>query len=224
MKIKGFNFMFQKSIFKKNFAEQYRIFNYKNCKVFMDVEVDGKKLGRMTFEIYSQYLPLTSMNFINLCKGISKNGKTYSYKNTKFHKIVPGMLTQGGKISEDNSVTYYGNKFNHENYLIGHSEPGIISMVNDEFNTNGSQFFITTSDCSWLDGKNVAFGKISEGIEILNEIELCGNVDGSPLSEVVISDCGVLTNPETYSESNNDHHNHHDNHNEHSHNNHNKHH
>lgn len=209
MKNKGFKVIYNNNFIKKYFAEQHRVFNYKNCKVFMDVEADGKKLGRMIFEIYSQYLPYTSVNFINLCKGITKDGKTYSYKNTKFHKIIPGMLTQGGKISEENNITYYGNKFSHENYLIGHQEPGIISMVNDEFSTNGSQFFITTSDCSWLDGKNVAFGKISEGIEVLNEIEQCGNIDGTPLSEVVITDCGVLSNHEVYTEDSHEHHDHH---------------
>ena len=79
MKNKGFKVIYNNNFIKKYFAEQHRVFNYKNCKVFMDVEADGKKLGRMIFEIYSQYLPYTSVNFINLCKGITKDGKTYSY-------------------------------------------------------------------------------------------------------------------------------------------------
>ncbi len=65
-------------------------------------------------------------------------------------------------------------------------------MANDGINTNGTQFFITTSECDWFDGKHVAFGKVIDGIEVLNHIESEGKLNGELKSEVEIIDCGVI--------------------------------
>ncbi len=65
-------------------------------------------------------------------------------------------------------------------------------MANAGPNTNGSQFFITTVACPWLDGKHVVFGKVVEGQNVVNAIEACGSASGTPKSNVVISDCGEV--------------------------------
>ena len=90
------------------------------------------------------------------------------------------------------SKSIYGDKFIDENFILSHRSPGWVSMANYGKDTNGSQFFITTADCGWLDGKHIVFGKISEGINILNEIEFNGSSNGKPKSDVIIEDCGVL--------------------------------
>ena len=133
---------------RKNY-ENFISRSNKNSVAYFDITIDGKLEGRIIFDIFSKFVPRTSLNFLNLCNGIIIDGKNYSYKNTKFHKIIPGMIAQGGEVSNNNEISSYGKRFPDENYIYSHDKPGILSMVNDGPNSNGSQFFITTSDCTW---------------------------------------------------------------------------
>lgn len=65
-------------------------------------------------------------------------------------------------------------------------------MANAGPNTNGSQFFITFVKCSWLDGKNVVFGRVIEGQQYAAGLEQYGSESGKTNSKVVIADCGQL--------------------------------
>jgi len=65
-------------------------------------------------------------------------------------------------------------------------------MANAGKNTNGSQFFITTVPCPWLDGKHVVFGRVVEGYDIAKKIETFGSGSGKPSKKVVITNCGQL--------------------------------
>ncbi|EFB13516.1 hypothetical protein PANDA_017389 [Ailuropoda melanoleuca] len=67
---------------------------------------------------------------------------------------------------------------------------GLLSMANSGPNTNGSQFFLTCDKTDWLDGKHVVFGEVTEGLDVLRQIEAQGSKDGKPKQKVIIADCG----------------------------------
>lgn len=68
----------------------------------------------------------------------------------------------------------------------------LVASANKGPNTNGSQFFINTVKSSWLDGKNVVFGMVLSGYDIVDEIESVGSNEGHPHVDVLIESSGVL--------------------------------
>ena len=84
----------------------------------------------------------------------------------------------------------YGAKFADENFQLKHYRPFLLSIANAGPNTNGSQFFITTVVTSWLDGKHVVFGEVTEGSDVVKQIEAEGSASGKTRGKVVVEDSG----------------------------------
>jgi peptidylprolyl isomerase len=104
-------------------------------------------------------------------------------------------MLQGGDFTKGNGtggLSIYGNKFNDENFIAKHDRPGLLSMANAGPNTNGSQFFITTIVCDWLDGKHTVFGEVTKNYELVKKIEGYGTKSGAPKATIKIADCGQL--------------------------------
>ncbi len=104
-------------------------------------------------------------------------------------------MLQGGDFTNHNGTggkSIYGTKFEDENFKLKHTEPGLLSMANAGKNTNGSQFFITTVVCDWLDGKHVVFGKVIDGYNVVKQIEGLGSGSGQTTKKIVITNCGQL--------------------------------
>ncbi|OUZ99092.1 Cyclophilin-like peptidyl-prolyl cis-trans isomerase domain [Macleaya cordata] len=171
-------------------------------KVFFDVEIDGKPAGRVVMGLFGKTVPktagtLASSNFFFVAgeKGIGKSGKALHFKGSKFHRIIPSFMIQGGDFTLGDGrggESIYGEKFEDENFKLKHTGPGLLSMANAGRNTNGSQFFITTVTTSWLDGKHVVFGKVLSGMDVVYKMEAEGKQNGTPKSKVVIADSGEL--------------------------------
>ena len=143
-------------------------------------------------------MPKTAANFAALCtgeKGTGKAGKPLHYKGSKFHRIIPNFMCQGGDFTNGDGTggeSIYGEKFEDEDFKIQHTKPGLLSMANAGPATNGSQFFITVAATPHLDGKHVVFGEVLEGMDVVKKMEATGDGSGKTKQDVAIADCGLL--------------------------------
>ena len=145
--------------------------------------------GDITIELFPQSAPKAVENFI----GLAKQGY---YDGIIFHRVIRDFMIQGG----DPTGTGRGGKslwfrpFEDEFDRNLTHKRGVISMANAGRNTNGSQFFIvTTEDASFLDGKHSIFGQVIEGMDVVDEIERLP-VDGNdrPKMEAKIEKATIL--------------------------------
>ena len=140
--------------------------------------------GDMLVELFEDEAPNTVANFITLAeKGF--------YKGMSFHRIIPGCMAQGGcpyskKGAKGRPGTGGpGYKIADEfSPALKHSGRGIVSMANSGPNTNGSQFFICFAPAPHLNGRHTVFGKVIEGMDVLDKLEAIGTRSGKP-EEVV---------------------------------------
>lgn len=178
-----------------NDEENYEITH----RVYLDVDIDKQRVGRIIIGLYGQVVPKTVENFRALCTGErgEVNGVVLHYKGTPFHRIIPGFMIQGGDIvSRDGrgNRSIYGGTFRDENFKLKHSHAGVVSMVNSGPDSNGSQFFITTVKTYWLDGEHVVFGKVIDGMDTVYAIEGgAGTYSGKPRKKVIITDSGEIS-------------------------------
>jgi len=160
-------------------------------KVYFDITIGDEPAGRVVFGLYEKVVPKTTKNFKELCTLPPGQG----YNGCPFHRIIPQFMCQGGDFTNKNGTggrSIYGNKFEDENFTLNHTKPGLLSMANAGPNTNGSQFFITTAETSWLNGKHVVFGEVVEGFDVIRKMEAVGSASGQTRRKVAISDCGTL--------------------------------
>jgi cyclophilin family peptidyl-prolyl cis-trans isomerase len=119
--------------------------------------------GDFAIELYADQAPKTVNNFVFL----ARDG---FYDNTTFHRAIKGFMAQGGDPTGSGRGGP-GYKFADEfNSALKHNSAGILSMANAGPNTNGSQFFITYGPTPHLDGKHAVFGKVVQGMDVVNSI------------------------------------------------------
>ncbi|KAI8899306.1 cyclophilin-like domain-containing protein [Globomyces pollinis-pini] len=159
-------------------------------------------IGRIVVELFDTLTPKTVHNFKSLCTGelgLSKSTKKpLHFKSTPIHRIVKNFIAQGGDITRfdgSGGDSVYGGKFNDEKEgLKLKFSKGSLGMANSGKNSNTSQFFFCLDDSQSkkLNGKYVCFGKVIEGLDILEKLNSVGTEDGTPIDEVLVVNCGLL--------------------------------
>ena len=119
--------------------------------------------GPIKIELYPDKAPLTVANFVNL----AKRG---FYDGLSFHRVIADFMIQGG-CPEGSGRGGPGYRFEDETTNGMRHERGVLSMANAGPNTNGSQFFITHVPTPWLDGKHTVFGKVTEGLDVVDAVK-----------------------------------------------------
>lgn len=152
----------EKNITKENIlTEQNKTMNIITLKT---------NLGDIKLELFENDAPKTVANFIKL----SKDG---FYNGTRFHRVIKDFMIQGGdpNSKDDNWADdgMGGPGYQFEDEINSHKlVRGVLAMANAGPNTNGSQFFIVTAQATpWLDGKHTAFGRVMEGMDVVDKIE-----------------------------------------------------
>merc|ERR1712049_7262 len=114
----------------------------------MDITINNEPVGGLVIELFSDVVPKTCENFRQLCtgeKGVSEEtGYKLHYENSLFHRIVKNGWIQGGDIYHGRGTggeSVHGPVFEDENYVVKHSERGILGMANKGRHSNGSQFY-----------------------------------------------------------------------------------
>ena len=119
--------------------------------------------GPIELELYPDEAPKTVENFTKLA------GDGF-YDGLSFHRVIPDFMVQGGCPRGDGTGGpgyTFEDEFN-DNKVVR----GALAMANAGPNTNGSQFFIVTTDAApWLDGKHTVFGRVADGMEVVDKIE-----------------------------------------------------
>jgi peptidyl-prolyl cis-trans isomerase B (cyclophilin B) len=119
--------------------------------------------GAIEVEFYDEDAPKTVENFLKL----ARDG---FYDGVVFHRVIPDFMVQGG---DPTGTGMGGPGYTFEDEFNEHKvERGALAMANAGPNTNGSQFFIVTTQAApWLDGKHTVFGRVTGGMEAVDSIE-----------------------------------------------------
>lgn len=119
--------------------------------------------GDIYADLYAAEAPKTVANFVTLAK------KGF-YDGIVFHRVIPKFMVQTG---DPTGTGRGGPGYAFEDEIspsLRHDKPGVLSMANSGPNTNGSQFFITDAATPWLDGKHSVFGRVTQGLDVVNKI------------------------------------------------------
>ena len=144
-------------------------------------------LGDFTAEIFEDKAPITAANFLKLVE-------EKFYDGIIFHRVIDDFMIQGGDptgTGRGGSKDVIRDEFGPG---LAHDSEGILSMANAGPNTASSQFFITLEATPWLDGKHAAFGRVVEGMDVVQAIgKVKTDAQDKPVEPVIIKTITIKT-------------------------------
>ena len=141
--------------------------------------------GDIWLKLFPDECPRTVENFVTH----AKNGY---YDGVLFHRVIKGFMVQTGDPLGDGTggSSIWGGEFEDEiSRTLKHDRPFTLSMANAGPNTNGSQFFLTTIQTPWLDGKHTVFGRVTKGMDVVSAIE---KAKTNPRNDKPLEDIKIL--------------------------------
>lgn len=138
-------------------------------------------------DIKIQLLPAVAPKLTENFWRLAKEGK---YDDSKFHRVIPGFMIQGGDYENGNGTggeSHWGGMLEDEfSDTVSHVR-GAVSMANRGADTNGSQFFIVHQNATFLDGRHSIFGQVMEGMDVVDKITTARtDMNDAPLKDIVI--------------------------------------
>lgn len=158
-------------------------------------------MGNIKVKLLPEHAPKTVDNFVGLATGTKewthpRTGERHSgdslYAGTIFHRVIPNFMVQGGDPL-GTGTGGPGYKFEDEvNGGPSFDGPGYLAMANAGPGTNGSQFFITVANTSWLTGKHTIFGVVVEGQEVADAMSRVATRPGDrPMEDIVLEEVKI---------------------------------
>jgi peptidyl-prolyl cis-trans isomerase B (cyclophilin B) len=159
-----------------------------------EMQIDPKKeytaimdtsCGRIELELFADRTPVTVNNFVFLAREGFYDGLT-------FHRVIPDFVLQGGDPKGDGTG---GPGYQFDDEIVKRlkfSEPGLLAMANSGKDTNGSQFFITTGQPKHLNGLHTIFGRVTDGRDVVREIEALGSPEGTTSARIYIERVRIM--------------------------------
>jgi cyclophilin family peptidyl-prolyl cis-trans isomerase len=167
--------------------------------------------GDIEVELYDEKVPTTVENFVNLAEhdpaanddpapetttwADPESGEVRGdalYNDVEFHRIIEDFMIQGG---DPTGTGRGGPGYEFEDEFhddLSHDGPGVLSMANSGPDTNGSQFFITLDAQPHLDGRHAVFGKVIDGMEVVEEIgSVPTDAQDNPNEEILLESVTV---------------------------------
>lgn len=158
----------------------------------------GKPGGRIVIELYGEKCPFATYNFLHLCtgeEGVGMSGNSLNFVTTSIHYIKKDIGIYGGDLGNQNGAvtdSIYGELFEDEALGEEHNEDGLVYMVNNGKNTNGSQFLITPYHNKDINDSSVCVGYVLNGLVVVKKMLHDQEKDGPPRIAYDIARCGKL--------------------------------
>lgn len=157
--------------------------------------------GDIKVRLLSETAPKTVENFVGLATGkkewtdprTGEKSMAPLYNNTVFHRVIPDFMIQGGDPLGNGTG---GPGYQFEDETAGgptFDKVGLLAMANSGPNTNGSQFFITVSTPTHLNGKHTIFGEVVEGQSVADEISKVPTSQEKPVEDVVLQEVRITS-------------------------------